>query len=89
MDEGDFEVEKELIRASLLPEESLDETSTDHDFVVSSRSSGLTIRVTVLAGYPSVPAQIVVKGEDLGREEDEGWRSRTRERLKEWDAGDE
>ena len=90
VDELDTEIE--LITASLLPSETLDYSdvaSWPRVIDISSTDSKLALRVTINDGYPSVSAvNVEIRGE-IDREEAEEWKIWARDRLHDWNEGEE
>ena len=90
MDNTGIDTEIELLQSSLLPAEQL-ETGTGTEWPriidISSEESKLALRITVKEAYPERESVAVdIRGPDIGREEAEGWRAWSAERLKEWNA---
>jgi hypothetical protein len=78
-------LEIELIESSLLPDESLNRTSTGIE--VKSTVSKLVIHVNT-DKYPE-DVEIEIKGPEVGRDEAEGWRGWVEEKKKDWNKEEE
>lgn len=89
--QSQLDLEIELIESSLLPSESLANTSRNPYVVdITSTASKLSLHITINDTYPaSGSIGVEVKGPEVGREEAEGWRVWVEERLKDWDSDEE
>ena len=89
MSDERLDLEIELIEASLLPAERL--VRDGNAISITSDDSILSLHVAVSPNYPtSGSVAVEVKGENIGRDEAQGWKEWLKNTLiEEWDAGDE
>jgi hypothetical protein len=93
-DENPLHLEVELIASSLLPAEQLTNAPAEHprlcELEIRSSNSNIWLHILVSEGYPDRQAvHLEVKGQDVGREEAEGWNAWVKERLSDWQQDDE
>ena len=92
-DSSDLDLEIELISSVLLPVEHLtvsSETLSTRIIDIRSDQSKLAIQVSISQSYPADSSvHVVIKGDEIGRDEAEDWRGWANERLKVWDATEE
>lgn len=85
--------EIELIESSLLPAESIVASSLGtlaRTLDLSSSESPLRLSVRIEGSYPKANSVYVeIKGDDVGREEAEGWRVKVDGMMQDWDEQSE
>ena len=90
-----LDIEIELIRASLLPEERLDVIPDPSDAILlryrlSSDNSDYVLAVTVRPGYPDLRSlDVEVRSPKASKEDDEGWKPWVTARVSECRADEE
>lgn len=98
-DDNSLDLEIELITSSLLPAETLSESSLSpagqaasgsRDFEIRSSDSSLWLHIVISEGYPDKQAvRVEIKGDEIGRDEAEGWRGWVEDRMSSWQTEEE